>query len=80
MFAKIYYQAPGDTAWTFYQQSVCYTITGNNAFDTRFVTVSGLAFNCYDFRIDLYECNGTTVKATRGPADDTDLAAECFER
>jgi PKD repeat protein len=79
VFARVYYRAVGDTAWTFYQESACYTITGNNALDTRFVIVSGLDFNCYDFRIDLYECNGTTVKATRAPADDADLTAECFE-
>ena len=79
VFAKIYYRVAGDSSWTFKGQSPCYTITGTSSFDTRTFTISGLTRNCYDFKIDLYECAGTVVMASRGPTDDPDLLSHCFE-
>ncbi len=79
VFARVSYRAPGETAWTLAGQSACYTITGSSTTDNRTMFVSGLPAACYEFQIELFECSGTTAKATRGPADDTDLTNQCFE-
>ena len=79
VFGKIYYRpVVGDTTWVVLGQSNCYTITGNRTLDLGSFTVSKLPMNCYQFRIVLFECMGTTEKAVLGPTDDPDLATQCF--
>jgi PKD repeat protein len=79
VFAKIYYRVTGGTAWTLLGQSICYTITDARTTDFGNFLVSGLPFACYDFRIVLFECMGTTEKAVLEPTADTDLTNQCFE-
>jgi len=79
VFAKIYYRLLGDSAWTFQGQSTCYTITDSRTGDLGSFTVSGLPMGCYDFRIVLFECNGTAEKAVLDPSGDPDLTLQCFE-
>jgi PKD repeat protein len=80
VFAKIYYRLTGTTdAWTLAGQSACYNITDNRTADYGRFTVSGLPHACYDFRIVLFECNGTEEKAVLEPTGDPDLVNECFE-
>jgi PKD repeat protein len=79
VFAKIYDRAVGTTVWTLLGQSNCYTITDSRTLDLGSFTVSGLPQACYDFRIVLFECGGTTEKAALEPTDDTDLTNQCFQ-
>jgi len=80
VFAKIYYRVTGDTVWTLKGQSPCYTITDARTTDLGSFIVSGLPHACYDFRIVLFECNGTTEKAVLEPTGDpVDLINRCFE-
>jgi len=78
VFAKIYTRPLGDSTWTLLTSSPCYTVSvgKNNPYS---LFIQSVPKNCYDFRIDVLECGGTEVKASRGPADDTDLANQCFE-
>jgi len=80
VLAKIYYRLTGTTnAWTLKGQSPCYNITENRTSDLGSFQVSGLPMGCYDFRIVLFECNGTTEEAILEPAGDIDLTNQCFE-
>jgi len=78
VFAKIYTRPMGDSTWTLFGSSACYSVSGNKT--TPFsMFLQGLPKNCYDIRIDIFECGKADVKATRGPADDTHLTNQCFE-
>ena len=80
VFAQIYYRPTGTTGdWILKGASVCYSITGTNTGDLGSFQVSGLPQACYDFRIVLYECNGTTPVATLESGSDSDLVNQCFE-
>ncbi len=79
VFAKIYYRAVGNTVWTLQGQSICYTITDSRTLDQGTLVVSGLAHDCYDFRIVLYECGGVNPVAVLEPEVDSNLTNQCFE-
>ncbi len=81
VFARVFYRLAGDTAasWTLEGETACYTITGTSEADVASLNVSGLSRACYEFRIVLYECLGTTEVAARGRLEDADLDNQCFE-
>ncbi len=79
VFAKVYYRGLGDTDYTLFGESACYTITGNNAGDTRAMFIQDLPLACYEFRIDLFECGGSSLVATLDAVGDGDLSNQCFE-
>jgi len=79
VYANIYYSPTGTANWVLVGPSSCYTITDARTGDLGSFTVSHLATGCYDFRIVLFECEGTTAVATFEPAADGDLRNQCFE-
>jgi PKD repeat protein len=79
VFARIYYRLVGDTDWLLGPQSPCYTVTGSRTMTPRNIFIDELPFGCYQFRIVLYECDGTVAEATLEPSQDPDLDNQCFE-
>jgi PKD repeat protein len=77
VFARIYSRPVGETSWTLVVSTACYTVPGRTTNFSQFI--QGLSLGCYEFRIDVLECGGTEVKASRGPGDDADLTNRCFE-
>ena len=77
VFARIYSRPQGGTTWTLVTSSPCYSVPGRTVNFSLFI--ESLPMNCYDFRIAVFECGGTTEKTSRGPADDIDLTNQCFE-
>jgi PKD repeat protein len=80
VFAQVFYRVTGTTdAWTLKGASACYTINGTATGDLGSMQISALPHDCYDFRIVLFECNGTTPVAVLEPGGDPDLTNQCFE-
>ncbi len=77
--AKVYARPSGTATWTLLGTTNCYSITGQSTSDVYYADVSGFPQDSWDFKIDLYECDGTNVAATRGPGDDPDLSGKGFE-
>jgi PKD repeat protein len=77
VFARIYSRPVGGATWTLVTSSPCYPVPGRAVNYSLFI--EGLPKNCYDFRIAVFECGGTTEKAAREPAADADLRNQCFE-
>jgi PKD repeat protein len=78
-FARIFSRALGDTTWFLVGSSACYNVLGSKPSNPFSMFIQGLPMSCYDFRVDVLECGGTEVKASRGPADDPHLTIQCFE-
>ena len=76
---RVYARPTGATAWTAIGTTGCYSITGGSTSDVYYADVSGFPRGSWDFKLDLYECDGTSVAASYGPADDSDLSAKHFE-
>ncbi|OGF22881.1 MAG: hypothetical protein A2V63_12010 [Candidatus Eisenbacteria bacterium RBG_19FT_COMBO_70_11] len=76
--ARIYSRPTGSATWSYVLTTNCYTITGTSSLDLAWVELSGGPGD-FDFRIDLYECGGSSPVAVLEPIDDANLHDRCFE-
>ena len=73
IFAKVFWREEGTSTWILVDDTPCYTITGSVLDDRSVqVTASG-SCTAYEFKIELMQCGGTAVLASRLPADDADM-------
>jgi len=76
---KVYARPSDETTWTLLGTTDCYSITGGSDSDVYYVDVSGFPQGTWDFKLELYECSGTSVADRYGPTDDPDLSGKDFE-
>ena len=76
--ARVYLRETGETAWTLYQETACYTVDAAVSDNSHRVTVGDIGPGCYDFRIEIYRCGEPGPVAVRDTIDG-DLVAQCFE-
>ncbi len=83
VYAKIYYKLYTSSSYSLYLTTNDFTITENSSSDEYWIAVGApnpeLSHNIYDFEIRVYKSGSSTVQATRGPSEDSDLNDENFE-